>query len=254
MGRRHAMRIAVSGLLLTGLFAACGGGGGDDAGSATEDGTSASTDSTAEPAGSTTAATGEGSATTSDGGGDGGDGGDNGGGDDNGEQQGNDELDSVQWGPDSPPIPEQYLAWSPSEDGSLRCELVPEDPDRHLLGSRPPDLHGADRSGRLALGRRRATPAAGNESPYHACLDGELAALLERALTWHAEHPGTTADLGLPAAGTHSPCQRSLYAVSVSADDESNTCDGQLPLPHDAHRAGRSRRPTRRERSSGERA
>ena len=258
MGPRQTMRIAVIGLLLTGLLGACGGGGDDhDAGSATEDGTSPATDSTAEQEASATAVTGEETATTSDGGDDNGSG-DNGGGEDNGgggddEQQGNDELDSVQWGPDSPPVPEQYLAWSPSEDGSLRCELVPDDGVDTFWG--------LARRICLALTGQAdwptidaVPPPAPNDSPYHACLDGELAALLERALTWHAEHPGGTADLALPGPGTHSPCQRSLYAISVSTDDESNTCDGQLPLPTDAHRADRSRRPTGRERSGGERA
>jgi hypothetical protein len=77
-----------------------------------------------------------------------------------------------------------------------------------------------------------APPAEGNA--YQRCLDGELAAVLERALAWHEDHPGQSPVVRYPAEGTHSPCQTRLYGVGpVDVDTSGGDCinDESLQVP-----------------------
>lgn len=68
-------------------------------------------------------------------------------------------------------------------------------------------------------------PEAPND--YQACLDGELVAMLQRALQFHAEFPDRVPRVSFPRAGTTSPCQRQLYGVRVL--DESELPDESRP-------------------------
>jgi hypothetical protein len=192
MGRRSTL-ISLGVGLVAALLAACGGDDND-----------AGPDTTGTDVTSTTGASG-------------------------GDGDGDDVIDSVIWGPDSPPIPDEYRAWAPSDSGQLQCDLsdqAPEHPFWELAGQICRVFTG---EGDWPSIDSVPDPAP-SLSPYHACLDGELKALLERALTWHADHPGESPVVALPAAGTHSPCQRSLYDVGATIDTDSPTCD-EIPRP-----------------------
>jgi hypothetical protein len=72
--------------------------------------------------------------------------------------------------------------------------------------------------------------AAGNL--YEQCLDNELFAMLGRALAWHDENPGNSPNVRFPGDGTHSPCQKSIYGITVAAADPAfdDGCDeGESP-------------------------
>jgi hypothetical protein len=58
-------------------------------------------------------------------------------------------------------------------------------------------------------------PAPAAESPFQACLDGELTAFLGDALAWHSAHPGEHAKTALPGPTRLSPCQVRIYEVQV---------------------------------------
>jgi hypothetical protein len=147
---------------------------------------------------------------------------------------GDDGFDSVQWGPDVPPIPGEYSAFAVANAGDLSCESVD---DRASEG---------DGLWKLAARVCRVLRDSDEDWPdvesvpaprsggnlYEQCLDGEMSAMLERALAWHNEHPGESPIVRFPGSGTHSPCQRSVYGVTVTAavpafDDGCNKAESQ---------------------------
>ena len=134
---------------------------------------------------------------------------------------GEDGFDSVQWGPDVPPIPGEYSAFAVDQANGLGCESID---DRASEGDsfwklaarvcrvlRDPDEDWPD------VGSVPAPPSEGNL--YEQCLDRELSAMLGRALAWHDQNPGESPVVRFPGHGSHSPCQRSVYGVTATAAD-----------------------------------
>jgi hypothetical protein len=61
-------------------------------------------------------------------------------------------------------------------------------------------------------------PAA--ETPYQACLDDELTAMIERALHWHARHRADRPRVVYPRSSSISPCQFRIYEARPLTADE----------------------------------
>ncbi len=145
-----------------------------------------------------------------------------------GKPGGEDGFGYTPWGPDDPPIPGQYAGFTGRSDDDLDCAGVR---DQRPAASGEPGgdfwdvaigvcevLRGG---GRWPEATAVPGPPAG-DNDYQACLNGELAAMLDRALTWHRSNPGRHPEIDYPARSS-SPCQRRLYgveALSVDAAEE----------------------------------
>jgi hypothetical protein len=190
-------------MLLVFCVSACGGSGPGASGPASPGSADTPAGSSGHPSGK-----GNGTAETSPPNGGGGSGGGGGGADDEG-------FAYAPWGPDDPPIPTQYAALAASAGSEPRCD----------------DLAGAQPGGAFwetALGVCRAITGDGDWpetttvpapppalNAYQACLDEELTGMLERALRWHADHPGQRPIVTYPSGSSRSPCQARIYEVRV---------------------------------------
>lgn len=121
----------------------------------------------------------------------------------------------VPWGPDDPPVPQRYASLASASATGARCE----DAQANQLAGPFWDL--AVSVCRAIAGEGTwpsatavpSPPAARND--YEACLDAELAAMLDRALRWHAANPGGTPTVRYPARSVLSPCQVRIFSTSV---------------------------------------
>jgi hypothetical protein len=198
-------------VLVTLLLVACGSGNGDENnGSATADDTDDAhdTDDTDD----------------TDDGDDGDDGDDTGG--------GNDEIDSVQWGPDDPPIPGEYTAFAADSAGGLACDSIDDRAEGDDFWTLAADVC------RVFAGdgdwpEVEAVPPPSSEgNSYERCLNGELFEMLERALAWHDRHPGQSPEVRYPSSGIHSPCQQRLYDVGAEVGTAlGGDCHDGEPVP-----------------------
>jgi hypothetical protein len=128
----------------------------------------------------------------------------------------------VPWGPDDPPVPQRYASLAATSSTAARCD----DSQANAIPSAFWDL---------AVGVCRAVVGAGPwpsttsvpappppKNAYEACLDAELAAMLQRALRWRAAHPhASVPQVRYPARGALSPCQTRIFETRVLADGES---------------------------------
>ena len=151
--------------------------------------------------------------------------------------EGDDEIDSVRWGPDDPPIPGEYFAFAVDSADGLACESIDQHADGDEFWALARDIC------RVFTGEGDwpdaatvpPTPEEGNI--YQRCLDAELSQVLAGALAWHAAHPGESPIVRYPSSGTHSPCQTSLYDVGggrsgvVAEDDCDNDESSDVPTP-----------------------
>ncbi len=126
----------------------------------------------------------------------------------------------VPWGPDDPPVPPRYSSLAATSSTAARCD----DAAATIIPSAFWDL---------AVSVCRAVAGAGPwpsatsvppppppTNAYEACLDAELAAMLQRAVRWHAANPGATApQVRYPARGALSPCQTRVFETRALADD-----------------------------------
>jgi len=167
-----------------------------------------------------TSSPGSGTGTAEPTGGGSGGGGNGGGGGGNGGDKG---FAYVPWGPDDPPIPTQYAVLAASGNRAPRCEDIPDNvvdaafwavAQRVCLAMR-------DGTGWPETAHVPSPPSADNA--YQGCLNAELAAMLERALRWHAGNPGRRPVVSYPSESTTSPCQARLYELRTlevgEADD-----------------------------------
>ena len=126
-----------------------------------------------------------------------------------------DSIESVHWGPDDPPIPDQYAAFAVDAAGSLDCGAIDEpaeDSDFWALAAEVCRVF----TGAGAWPDASVVPPPPSEgSSYELCLDMELYDMLERAIAWHEAHPDSQPVVRYPTRGTHSPCQVSLYDVGT---------------------------------------
>lgn len=129
-------------------------------------------------------------------------------------------LAYVPWGPDDPPVPQRYASLAASSSASARCD----DAQAAQIAGAFWDLAVSvcrAVAGQAAWPSTTAVPApppAANA--YEACLDAEVAAMLQRALRWHAANPQTTPRVRYAASGARSPCQTKVFEARViSASD-----------------------------------
>jgi hypothetical protein len=123
------------------------------------------------------------------------------------------------WGPDDPPIPGQYAAFAATSSQDLRCESV----DSEAPGGAFWDLAAAvcrairDNAGWPSTTTVPKPPDTPNA--IQDCLDTELAAMLKRALHWHADNPGKQPEISYPSASAMSPCRYRIYNVQLITDE-----------------------------------
>jgi hypothetical protein len=132
----------------------------------------------------------------------------------------------VPWGPDDPPVPQRYASLAATSSSAARCD----DTQANKIPSAFWDL--AVSVCRAVAGEGPWPSATSVPAPppptnaYEACLDAELAAMLQRAVRWRAAHPGATApQVRYPARSALSPCQTRVFETRVLPDD------GRYSLP-----------------------
>ena len=144
----------------------------------------------------------------------------NGGGGNGGNGAGEDGFGYVPWGPDDPPIPGQYAAFAASSRQDLRCESVDSEAPAGEFWDVAAAVCRAVRGDDSAWPDRTTVP--GPPDPGNAiqdCLDGELAAMLHRALDWHANNPGRRPKIAYPSGSAMSSCRYKIYGVRLLTGD-----------------------------------
>ena len=149
---------------------------------------------------------------------------------DGGQSGGDGSIEYVPWGPDDPPIPGQYAALAASEDTAPRCD--------DLAGAQPGgDFWAAAVSVCRALTGEAEWPQTTTVPPlptaanaYQGCLDEELAAMLQQALQWHADHPGEQPEVNYPDSATRSPCQYRIFDIQVLENNPDENQSGGVPV------------------------
>jgi len=216
-----ARRLVISAATLTALVTmiACGGGDGADPSAKTSD---AGSTPTQTPTSDEDPEDGSGSSDTSqdqNGGGSGGGGG----------GKGDKGFKYVPWGPNDPPIPEQYAVLAATGGKPPNCD--------GLADVKP---EGAFWQAALAVCRAivegatwPATTTVPEPPPdankYEVCLNAELTEMLKRALRWQADNPGRQPAVEYPAESTISPCQARIYEVRVLGEAELDASESRLP-------------------------
>lgn len=126
----------------------------------------------------------------------------------------------VPWGPDDPPVPQRYASMAAMSSTTARCD----DTQGNAIPSPFWDL--AVSVCRAVAGEgpwpsaTSVPPPPPPKNAYEACLDAELAAMLQRAVRWRAANPGATApQVRYPARSALSPCQTRVFETRVLPDD-----------------------------------
>jgi hypothetical protein len=148
---------------------------------------------------------------------------------DNGED---DEIDSVRWGPDDPPIPGEYAAFAADSADGLACDSIDDRAQGDDFWTVAAEVCRVF-AGEGDWPEVEAVPPPSSEgNPYERCLSGELFEMLKRALAWHDEHPGQSPEVNYPSSGIHSPCQRRLYDVGAEVGAGlGDGCQNGEPVP-----------------------
>jgi hypothetical protein len=141
------------------------------------------------------------------------------GGSGNGGGSGDDGFSYVPWGPKDPPIPGQYAAFATTSSHDLDCNTVHDQaPDGEFWVTALAVCY-AIRDGAPWPDRTTVPAPPDPENAYQRCLNVELAAMLQRALRWHAHHPGRPPKISYPARSSTSPCQSRIYGIQVQLGD-----------------------------------
>lgn len=131
-------------------------------------------------------------------------------------------IDYLDWGPNDPPIPDQYAALAASSGTPPDCDRVA---DAHPGGDFWVVAVAVCRAmtGDPAAWPSTTTvpdPPSGADA-FEQCLNSELAAMLQRALDWHQAHDGEQPQLRYPPSHSVSPCQNQIYSVQIDDADAS---------------------------------
>jgi hypothetical protein len=119
------------------------------------------------------------------------------------------------WGPDDPPIPGQYFALAAAPGHPPRCDdLANAQPGGDFWTTAVAVCRAITAAAPWPATTTVPRPPATNNA-YETCLDAELSAMLKRALSWHAAHPGRKPKVRFPAHTSISACQLRIYAVRV---------------------------------------
>lgn len=127
----------------------------------------------------------------------------------------------VPWGPDDPPVPQRYASLAATSSTAARCD----DAAANTIPSAFWDLAVSVCRAVAGAGPWPSTASVPSPPPpqnaYEACLDAELAAMLQRALRWRAANPGATVpQVRYAARGALSPCQTRVFETRVLTDSE----------------------------------
>jgi len=128
----------------------------------------------------------------------------------------------VPWGPDDPPVPQRYASLAATSSAAAQCA----DSQANAIPSAFWDLAVSVCRAIAGEGAWPSTTSVPSPPPpknaYEACLDAELAAMLQRALRWRAANPHASApQVRYAARGALSPCQTRVFETRVLADGES---------------------------------
>ncbi|MFP5348016.1 MAG: hypothetical protein ACLGIA_13440 [Actinomycetes bacterium] len=137
------------------------------------------------------------------------------------------------WGPDDPPIPTQYAVLAAAPGRPPRCsDLADNRPGGPFWSTALQVCQAITGAGPWPQASSGPPPPAA-ENAYQACLDTELRAMLDRALRWHALHPGARPAVQYPASSSRSPCQYRIYGFDVldpRSSSSGETPAGKVPL------------------------
>jgi hypothetical protein len=137
-----------------------------------------------------------------------------------------DGFDYMPWGANDPLIPGQYGALTASSAAFMDCEQLRDQAPGDGFWSTAVAVCDALRGAGSWPTKATTTPPPGDNA-YQACLNGELAAMLQSALGWHKAHPGAAPNLRFPGASTVSPCRTHLYGKpEATAADQDEYPDG----------------------------
>lgn len=128
----------------------------------------------------------------------------------------------VPWGPDDPPVPQRYASLAATSSAAARCA----DSQANAIPGAFWDLAVSVCRAVAGEGAWPSTTSVPSPPPprnaYEACLDAELAAMLQRALRWRAANPhASVPQVRYAARGALSPCQTRVFETRVLADGES---------------------------------
>jgi hypothetical protein len=138
---------------------------------------------------------------------------------------GDDGLSYLPWGPGDPPIPGQYAAFAATSSHDLDCNTVQSQaPDGEFWDTALAVCYAIRDGAPWPDSTTISDPPAG-ENAFQDCLNAELAAMLQRVLRWHADHPGRRPQISYPARSSTSPCQSRIYGTRVLTVAEAGEAD-----------------------------
>jgi len=143
-------------------------------------------------------------------------------------------LAYLPWGPDTAPVPGQYLALAAAAGTPPRCDDVAND-----TGARDAafwefvtQMCAAITAGGRWPAATTVPPLPETSSRFERCLNDEIAGLLGAALTWHAKHPGAHPKVDYSDHASRSPCQDRIYSATVltGADAPADLAPGSVAV------------------------
>jgi hypothetical protein len=139
----------------------------------------------------------------------------------------------IPWGPDDPPIPDQYAAFAVTSSKDLRCESV----DSNAPGGAFWDLAGAVCRAIRGDAEWPSTTTVpeppDRKNAAQDSLDTELEAMLKRALRWHADNPDQRPKISYPSASAQSPCRYRIYDVQLTTEEDAIAVKITVPVGTD---------------------
>jgi hypothetical protein len=136
-------------------------------------------------------------------------------------------VPGVPWGPDDPPIPDQYAALAVSSSDELDCDAVDQNAPSNDFWSTVVEVCRALKSdGEWPTSGEFDPPPAANE--FQDCLNDELATMLRALFAWRDAHPGAEPKIEYPRTSARSPCESRIYDAEVFEvpPDTSHTTGG----------------------------
>jgi hypothetical protein len=134
------------------------------------------------------------------------------------------------WGPNDPPIPEQYAAFATASIQELNCAAVSNVGSDARFWEVATGVCLALKGNHNWPDTRTVPPPPRTENPYLNCLNSELASMLERALRWHAANPGRRPVIHYPRRSSTSPCQSRIYGVRVLPASDPDSSVGKVAV------------------------
>ena len=133
-----------------------------------------------------------------------------------------DPVPYLPWGPDTAPVPGQYLALAAADGTPPRCDDVANDTSAHdaSFWEFVTQMCAAMTAGGPWPAATSVPALPETSSLFERCLNDEIAAVLASALTWHAKHPAAHPVVAYANHASRSPCQDRIYSVTVLTGDD----------------------------------